>query len=228
MRSASFTNPHFEFHIAQERREFYQLDEPLFAQSGNVIFSNFYMVRLFAEKMNRKRDAALYPEHAVKAGQLNAMGLIDEILHYVVELYLEQRSNTAFAEALKWIELKLGKQDLQNTLQRFVTLFPPMVVYKGTKSVESYLKGKTAGISNREITLIELLIALAVIATLTNVAVPVYSEYVERANVMQAIADINSIDAQMAAYESINNGDWHLRTWSLLEHSVCPQVIKNP
>jgi glycosidase len=158
MRNSSFTRPHYEFHIAQERREFYQVDEPLFAQSGNVIFSNFFMVRVFAEKMNRKRDAALYPEHAVKAGQLNAMGLIDEILHYVVELYLEQSSTTAFAEALKWIELKISKQDLQSTLQRFLTLFPPLAVYKGTKSVETYLKGKTAGISNREITLIELLI----------------------------------------------------------------------
>ena len=55
-----------------------------------VIFIDFYRVRLFADKMNRKRDLVSSPEKAIKAGSLNAMGLIDEILHYVVGLYKEQ------------------------------------------------------------------------------------------------------------------------------------------
>jgi hypothetical protein len=37
--------------------------------------------------MNRVRDAAAHPERAVRASDIDAMGLIDEILHYMVGLY---------------------------------------------------------------------------------------------------------------------------------------------
>ena len=82
--------PVYEFHVARELRDFYGLEEALFAQTGNVVFLNFYAVRLFADKINRKKDLVNTPEQAVKAGQLNAMGLIDEILHYITGLYREQ------------------------------------------------------------------------------------------------------------------------------------------
>jgi hypothetical protein len=68
----------FEFHISREARNLYKFDETLFAQTGNVIFIDFYRVRIFADKMNRKRDLVSSPEKAIKAGSLNAMGLIDE------------------------------------------------------------------------------------------------------------------------------------------------------
>jgi hypothetical protein len=75
--------PAFAFHIRKEAREFYQVNEELFQQSGNVIFTNFFQVRVLAQKINKKRNVTLYPERAIKAGQINAIGLIDEILHYV-------------------------------------------------------------------------------------------------------------------------------------------------
>jgi glycosidase len=158
MKNSPFVKPLYEFHIAREKREFYKFDETLFAQTGNVVFLDFYMVRVFADKMNQKRDLGVYPERAIKAGQLNAMGLIDEILHYIIELYLEQRKSNTFIEVLKWLELKLDKTELNNTLHRFIDLFPPLPVYKNQVSADKYLSGKTAGISNKEITLIELLV----------------------------------------------------------------------
>ena len=57
--------PQFEFHILKEKREFYQVNEELFQTSGNVIFTNYYQVRLLAQRINKKRDVALYPELAV-------------------------------------------------------------------------------------------------------------------------------------------------------------------
>jgi len=59
----------------------------LFQPSGNVIFADFMSARRFAQQMNAKRDLAAHPEQAVRAGQINAMGLIDEILHQVIEDY---------------------------------------------------------------------------------------------------------------------------------------------
>src|SRR4051812_9170862 len=74
----------FEFHIHASVREKYQFDQSLFSMSGNVIFPNFNAARIFAQKLNEK-----HPDRGVRAGHLNAMGLIDEILHYMLRLYEE-------------------------------------------------------------------------------------------------------------------------------------------
>jgi glycosidase len=148
----------FEFHIAKQVRDFYQFDDVLFAQSGNIIFMNFFMVRVFADRMNRKRDLISFPEQAVKAGQLNAMGLIDEILHYVTGLYKEQRKADIFHAALDWLRVKIGQQDLDHTLLQFITDFPPVAVYKNQITAADYLQGSSDGIPNREAVLEELLL----------------------------------------------------------------------
>ena len=75
--------PALEFHVSRQARDRYQFDQPLFSLSGSVLFADFYAARVFALKMNQRRDLINYPEQAVKAGQINALGLIDEILHLV-------------------------------------------------------------------------------------------------------------------------------------------------
>ena len=75
-------------------RQRYGFRRTLFGLTGNVVFTNFAAARRFAQKMNEQRAAeiATDPGSDRRAGDLNAMGLIDEILHYVIELYREQRN----------------------------------------------------------------------------------------------------------------------------------------
>jgi len=146
-----------EFHISREARDFYQFEQSLFSLSGNVIFANFHATRVFADKMNSKRDLVNYPERAVKAGQINAMGLIDEILHYVVGLYRDQRNPEAMARALNWLYERLGREAVDTTLHRFADEFPPSAVYRGEIALGDYLEDETDGILNRQIILEEML-----------------------------------------------------------------------
>ena len=53
-------------------------------------------------------------------------------------------------------------------------------------------------------TLVEVLLAVAIVAVLTFVAAPSYSSYVERTRVNQAIIDIVAISAQIKAFELDN------------------------
>jgi hypothetical protein len=147
-----------EFHISREARELYGFDETLFTLTGNVIFINFHAARRFAQKMNQKRDLVRYPERAVKAGQINAMGLIDEILHYVVQLYREQKNAKVMEEALAWLEKNVGEEETDETLRRFVARFPPAPVYRQGMNVGEYLKGETDGVPHRQIVLEELIL----------------------------------------------------------------------
>src|SRR5450830_527877 len=77
--SSPVRKPQCEFHILAEVRDRYQFDESLFSSNGNVIFPNFHAARVFAKKLNDKRDLVKFPDQTVKAGKLNAIGLIDEI-----------------------------------------------------------------------------------------------------------------------------------------------------
>jgi hypothetical protein len=79
-----------EFHISRAARDRYHFDQDLFTLSGNVILANFQAVRQFAYLMNLQADQAKRPGREIKAGEINAMGLIDEILHLVIELYRRQ------------------------------------------------------------------------------------------------------------------------------------------
>ena len=147
-----------EFHVARHVREKYGLEVSLFSSTGNVIFADFRAAREFAQKLNAARDLVRHPEQAVRAGQLNAMGLLDEILHYVVAQYREQVNRPAFERALAWLNANVGAEALERTLVRFVEEFPPLAVFRGELGVTEYLSGTTAGRSNREIALEELLL----------------------------------------------------------------------
>jgi len=92
-----------EFHVSRMARDRYQFDDTLFASNGNIIFANFHATRTFAQKMNAKRDLARFPERAVKAGQINALGLIDEILQYAVAQYRRQMNPQVMTQGvIEW------------------------------------------------------------------------------------------------------------------------------
>ncbi len=146
-----------EFHIARAVRGRYGLDEGLYSSSGNVIFANIHAVRLFAQNINSTRDLVRFPEQAVKAGQINAMALIDEILHYVAHLYQEHTGVRVFKEAHERLVRTLGKE-VDATLEAFVAEFPPLAVHRNELSPSAYLAGTTGGIANREVILEELLL----------------------------------------------------------------------
>ncbi|MBI4927335.1 MAG: alpha-amylase, partial [Anaerolineae bacterium] len=147
-----------EFHISRQARDRYQLDASLFATNGNVVFANFYAARMLAQKINQQRDLIHYPEQAVQAGQINAMGLIDEILHHVIKLYREQMDPNTFQNALLGVEARLGRQETERCLVEFTREFPPTAVYQGKVSLNEYLAGSTNGRSNREVLLEEMLL----------------------------------------------------------------------
>ncbi len=147
-----------EFHVSRSARDRYQFDESLFSLSGNVLFANFHAARLFAQKMNQKRDLVRFPEQAVRAGQINALGLIDEILHFVVALYRQDKNPRVMAQAMEWLVERLGQPAVDAALRRFAAEFPPLAVYRRQTTLEDYLAGETFGIPNRQIVLEEMLL----------------------------------------------------------------------
>ena len=148
----------FEFHISRQSRDKYNFDQALFAFTGNVILANFHASRVFAQKMNSQKDLLSFPEQAVKAGQVNALGLIDELLHVIIALYRKQRNPEVIQQGLTWLETRLGKAELDHLLKEFLTEFPPVSVYKKEQTVTEFLADETEGYSHRAVALEELIL----------------------------------------------------------------------
>jgi len=146
-----------EFHVSRQARDRYQFDQALFSLTGNVLFADFRASRVFAQKMNARRNLREHPEQVVSAGQINAMGLIDEIMHYVIGLYRRDRNPEVMRQAMEWVKGRVGSREVERTLVQFATEFPPMTVYRGEMALAEYYTGTTDGIPNEQVLLEEML-----------------------------------------------------------------------
>jgi len=136
-------------------RDKYQFDQVLFSLNGNVIFANFQAARQFAAQINAQKKPG--DKGFVSPGQINALGLIDEIFHLIVSEYYQEYGKD-IREAL-YTELisKLGKEKVESSLEAFLNEFPPVEVYQGKVSLKDYLAGETEGVSHYQLAIEELL-----------------------------------------------------------------------
>jgi hypothetical protein len=147
-----------EFHITRKARERYRFAESLFSYNGNVILANIGACREFAHRMNQVRDVEKHPEQVVHAGQLFAMGLIDEASHVLMARYREQFDPQVMTSAIDWFGTQVGADNLDKMLLAFVEQFPCQGVMRGLETPAQWLAGETAGTLHRAAALEELLL----------------------------------------------------------------------
>jgi glycosidase len=147
-----------EFHISRKSRERYRFAESLFSYNGNVVFASVAACRTFAHQMNLVREADKNPDLAVHAGQLFAMGLIDEASHVLMARYREQFDPEVMTSALDWFAGRVGTPELDTMLLTFVEHFPGLSVMRGEETPRHWLNGKTGNTTHREAALEELLL----------------------------------------------------------------------
>ena len=128
-----------EFHISRAIRDLCKFDQSLFSSSGNVIFADLKAVRTFQTKLNQLFVDRGQDEKQVSAGSLNAMGLIDEIFHYVCMLYRRDKAPDAFKNLLADLDTYFTRDTVDELLLQFMDEFPPTAVYQKKLSNEDYL-----------------------------------------------------------------------------------------
>ena len=120
------------FHVSLPARQRYGFGE-------SELGIDAHKARLLAQTIDevRKNTAArpvTEPEQgtdaprgeSVRAGDLLAVGLIHEVLHFVVGLYRESVDPLALGKALAFLEQRVGGAALDQALSRFVAQFPPL------------------------------------------------------------------------------------------------------
>ena len=148
------TDARYEFHIAKDVRIKYDIDDSFFSITGNVVLTDFPKVRKFVQKLNAKRKDS----DKVSPGYVNAMGLLDEIYHFILREYETTVNPGVFSKALNSVNTAMGEEEVDKLLLEFITLFPPTEVYKEKINAWNYLNGFTENRANRLIVLEELLL----------------------------------------------------------------------
>jgi glycosidase len=144
----------YEFHIAAHIRKFYNFFDSLFDSSGNIVFANFVQVRNFVFEYNKDKEDS----KKLNPGIVNAAGLLDEIFHFVIHTYGKDINPDSTKKALGFLEEKFGNEKIYDFVFDFASIFQPKEVYKHSVSVSDYLNASTAGRSNFEITLEEIIL----------------------------------------------------------------------
>jgi glycosidase len=148
----------YNFHVSKHSRLKYQFDKSLFSLRGTVIIAHPKNARELSNSINEKRKSEGLGHEPITPGQINALGLLHEIFHFIIGVYKEKENAGVFSRAFTHLMVHLGDAELTKVLNEFCNEFPPLEVYKGNTGVEEYLNGNTSGVSNKEILLEELIL----------------------------------------------------------------------
>ncbi|QEN04909.1 hypothetical protein EW093_09380 [Thiospirochaeta perfilievii] len=142
-----------EFHICGKARKKYNFDNNLFSTTGNVVFHNIYGARVFAQKINSVSNKG------IKASDVFAMGLMDEILHFVIAEHRVKAAPNLFKEIITDVTSVIGEKELDRALLKFIEEFPGSTIIKKEESPEQLLyRENRHGVSYKEILLEEMLL----------------------------------------------------------------------
>ncbi len=150
--------PPREFHVYRGARDTYQFAEGGFSVQGHVLFAEVRAAREFALRINTVRRSAVHPDRAVRPGDVYAMGLIDEVMHYVINLYLQQYGRSVIRELIQILSRELGAKELERLLLTFAQRFPTVACYNGQETPQETLERTVDSIPGREIALEELIV----------------------------------------------------------------------
>ncbi len=157
-----------EVHVARALRYRYGLDETLSSYRGGIVIADFATARRLAHAMNADRNLTNKPEAGVRASDLNAYGLIEEIFHHILAVYNEQVGEDLFGRTLTSAKEQLLRQTAagatpssapgaEGTLRTFLELFPPTEVFSGEVELDDYLEKEIDGEKGTEVALEEIL-----------------------------------------------------------------------
>ncbi|MBX7255509.1 MAG: alpha-amylase [Candidatus Hydrogenedentes bacterium] len=136
-----------------------------------------HATRQFVQRVNSERAAKSPAEEPIRPGHALTLGLLTDILRYVVHYYCWQQKPGVLDEGLNWTRACSSDDTVESPPPTFVNLFPPAVVeLKGTPETE-FLTKKEGLRSNKHVSVIEMvLLRLAISNPALKSFIPLFSD----------------------------------------------------
>jgi hypothetical protein len=109
--------------VSRPARQTLRLDPERFGRRGRVVLKSFTAARYLALAIHRYMEREGEVEKRVTAGDLAALGLIDDLYQLVLGRRLEKRSPKLLSNALDFLSRVFGRLRVEKQLQDFTELF---------------------------------------------------------------------------------------------------------
>ncbi len=147
----------YELHIARAARNKYELDQPI---SIDAAASDFQAARVLAKKINAKRDLLLNPENSLDASDLNAINLMDEIMHLAIDTYCDESNHDLFTHMEEFLADQIGANQVDELLEAYADMIPPSdKIYNKAGEAKRYLYEEDDDAPHRHILLEDMLVS---------------------------------------------------------------------
>ncbi len=150
--------PKLYFHISKDSRDKYKIEDEFYSIMGNLIVADGKTARILTEKINETRTLEGRTDEFVSVGQVNTLGLLHEVFHFLIRYYEENENPGVFARGINYLKENLTEDALNSVLSEYVNQFPPLDVYKEKISSENFINGTTNEKANKEIILEEIIL----------------------------------------------------------------------
>jgi glycosidase len=171
----------FGFHISRKAWEHYDLKRLLRKPLSHDYHSELDAIRQLAERMSHDKQERRAP---VYAGQLLAMGLVQDILRFIINYYTLDENPGSLERGVDYIATSNGPGVAEKTVGVFVTCFPPQLVELDLQSEEEFLQGKGAKQPRRMETVPEIMLLFL---ALSNPAMRNYSDLFEDSDLSRQV-----------------------------------------
>ena len=150
----SITSP---FPVSRNACRQYGLKPPVYKLGASPSASGPDGARLLSRRINDVRKSFSPSQPAVGAGDVGAIGLIENIWRYLSESYRKHKNPFMLKQAGKSVRRTVSSRVYHKVLLKFAGDFPSREVYQRKIPPSVYLRSGTAGIPNREVVCRELL-----------------------------------------------------------------------
>ena len=121
----------YDFHISKPSRIKYDFDKSFYSLKGNLIITSASNARYISGKINEVRKSEGTYDQLVTPGEINALGILHEVYHYLLNHYRENENPGVFNRSLEYLISVINKDSLDNVLLNFIKEFPPIDVFNG-------------------------------------------------------------------------------------------------
>jgi len=147
-----------ELHFSNKSRKEYLLEDLNFTETGKLVVKESYNIKEITEKLNTAKRDQTANEFFFKSGDLNALGLIEKINHYLIKQYLLVADNLVMKSAIKQLNENYGEDEIDKILIEYSRNFSNELIYTNKENVEDFLKREIDSIPVRELLLEEIIL----------------------------------------------------------------------
>lgn len=140
-----------EFQLSSQNWNDYTLDQGIFPDRDKIKLPDYHLIRLLIKRINEQKTPRPHVYQPLRAGYLNAVGLITEIFRYLTYAYCQRKNPAAFHQGLSWVAKKISPDKLAGTTKTFIDYFPPYSVRRRQQTSSQYFTGITNHTPNQHI-----------------------------------------------------------------------------